>query len=125
MSNLWGMESSRFATAINCIDGRVQMPVNEWVRKNLGADYVDTITEPGVDKAITESIRQKVMISINAHHSSAIAIAGHHDCAGNPVSREVHLGNIRKCVQTVKSWKLPVRVVGLWVNDKWQVEVVE
>lgn len=53
------MRSGRFATAINCIDGRAQMPVNEWVRKNLGADYVDTVTEPGVDKAITETIRQK------------------------------------------------------------------
>ena len=119
----------KFATAINCIDGRAQMPVNEWIRKSLGADYVDTITEPGVDRFLShggeEAIKKKVMISVNAHHSSAIVVAGHHDCAGNPVSKEEHLKHIKKCVEIIESWKLPVRVVGLWVNEQWQVEVVE
>lgn len=36
----------KFATAINCIDGRTQLPVIEWARKKYGVDYVDMITKP-------------------------------------------------------------------------------
>lgn len=124
------MEKGKFATVISCIDGRVQSPIAEWMKKNLKVDYVDTITEPGPDKALlgqderVESIRQKVMISIKAHNSCAIAVAGHYDCAGNPVSEEEHLEQIKKCTEVVASWGLPVRIAGLWVNKQWKVEVV-
>jgi len=117
----------RFATAINCIDGRAQSPVAEWLKKNVRADYVDTITEPGPDKALLQDadpIRKKAMISISAHKSGVIAVAGHHDCAGNPVSKEEHIEQVKKCVEIAASWGFPVRIVGLWVNDNWQAEVV-
>lgn len=125
------MEKHKFATAINCIDGRVQNPVSEWMKEHLNVHYVDTITEPGPDKVLTqgpvervESLRQKVMVSIRAHHSSVIAVVGHYDCAGNPVSKEEHLRQIKKCVEVVTSWGLPVRIVGLWVNERWGIEVI-
>jgi hypothetical protein len=122
---------SDFVTAINCIDGRVQRPVSDWMKMMFLARYVDTITEPGPDKVLTqgpresvESIRRNVALSANAHGSRAVAIAGHHDCAANPVSKEEHLRLIRKAVEVVASWGLPVRVVGLWVNEWWWVELV-
>jgi len=31
----------KFATAINCMDGRVQLPVINWLMENLSVDYVD------------------------------------------------------------------------------------
>jgi len=69
------------------------------------------VTEPGPDKALTrgtvevvESIRRKVEVSMTAHHSSVIAVVGHHDCAGNPVSKEEHLEQIKKCIEVVASW---------------------
>ena len=89
------IKQSKFATAISCIDGRVQKPVTEWMRTHFNVDYVDMITEPGPDKALTqgpvevvESIRRKVLVSITAHYSSVIAVVGHHDCAGNPVRKK-------------------------------------
>lgn len=36
-----------FCTVINCIDGRVQMPVNQYMQQRFKVKYVDTITEPG------------------------------------------------------------------------------
>ena len=125
------MAEGKFATAINCIDGRTQNPVSEWVKKNHSADYVDTVTEPGCDKTLLQNpekidqIKAKVQISINAHGSSLIAIAGHHDCAGNPVSKDEHITQIKKSVEIIKSWNLPVKVVGLWVNDQWNIEQVQ
>jgi len=126
------MANHRFGTAVNCIDGRTQLPITEWIKKNYDVDFVDMITEPGVDKMLSQggaeeitAIKSKVLISINAHHSNVIVVAGHHDCAGNPVPKEEHLNQIRKGVQTIRSWNLPVRVIGVWINDKWNIELME
>ncbi len=69
-------------------------------------------------------LKQKIKISIDKHGSRLIAIVGHHDCAGNPVSPEKHWAHIRKAVEIVKTWNLPsVEVIGLWVNERWEVEI--
>ena len=121
----------RFGTVVTCIDGRVQEPVARWLKQTYQLDYVDVITEPGPDRFLSENgggrvraIRDMVDISLNAHHSNLLAIAGHHDCAANPVSTNEHLEQIRKAVQVIRFWNLPVTVVGLWVNDAWRVETV-
>lgn len=36
----------KFAAAINCMDGRTQVPVIEFLKNKYGVDYVDMITEP-------------------------------------------------------------------------------
>lgn len=125
------MAGQTFATAINCIDGRAQDPVAEWMRIRFGVRYVDTITEAGADgilasgpTAVLEPVRSKVMVSTGAHKSQVVAVVGHHGCAGNPVSLDDHLEAIRNGVDVVASWGLSVDVIGLWVNDQWQVEVV-
>jgi hypothetical protein len=125
------MATGVFATAITCIDGRVQAPVSEWVKQNARADYVDTIAWPGPDhllntapEAILDEIRKMVAISVSAHGSAFIAIAGHYDCAAFPDDREGHLAAIRDAITVVAGWGFPVRVVGLWVNEQWQIEVV-
>ncbi len=125
------MAQGTFGTAINCIDGRAQAPVTEWVKTVASVDYVDTVTTPGVDNVLTQEsseqlapLRQAVEISVNAHNSSMIAVAGHFGCAAFDADREQHVAAIRKAVQVVQSWGLNVHVVGLWVNDHWQVEQV-
>lgn len=123
------MSSGKFATAINCMDGRTQVPVNEWVKNEFGVDYVDTITEPGPNKILAEvtdvdSIRRRVLISVKKHGSKNIVIVGHHDCAGNPVEKEIQLKQLSQAAKTVESWGLNVNITGLWVNEHWQVERV-
>lgn len=125
------MATGTFATAINCMDGRLQDPVAGWLKERFRVDYVDAITEPGPDKLLAEkqpdaceSIKRRVMISVNAHGSRAVVIVSHHDCAGNPVSKAEHLDQLAKCVDFVLSWGLGVRVLGLWVNGVWQVELI-
>lgn len=121
-----------FATSINCIDGRVQMPIQSWIKEKYHVDYVDAITEPGCDKVFAEknvekieSIKYKAMISINAHSSKLIVVSGHHDCAANPVSKEEHLEQVRKAVDTIKSWNTDCEIIGVWINADWGVEAVE
>jgi hypothetical protein len=123
--------TSTFGTAINCIDGRAQAPVADWVRLHCHVTYVDTVTMPGPDKVLTQGprevvdlIRQNVLVSVNAHHSAVVAVAAHHECAANPVPAEEHKRQIGAAVEIVRGWSLGVRVVGLWVNEWWQVEVI-
>jgi len=104
---------SGFATAINCMDGRTQNPVIEWMRKHYGVSYVDMITEPGVDAILAEnkdaqtieSIKRRVGISIEKHGSKFIAVVGHYGCAGNPVDMNTHLAQIQSAIETVTSWR--------------------
>ncbi len=121
-----------FGTAINCMDGRVQIPVIEWLRKGYKIDYVDMITEPGPNKILSEeedsgvilSIKRRVEVSIKKHNSKIIAIAGHHDCAGNPVEKEIQVRQLLSAIKTIKSWNFDVQIIGLWVDENWDVHEV-
>ncbi|MEE9443471.1 MAG: carbonic anhydrase [candidate division Zixibacteria bacterium] len=126
------MAEGIFATAINCMDGRTQLPVNKWMKDKFRADYIDTITEPGPDKILTspfsplsQSIKQRVLISVEKHNSSVIAIVAHDQCAGNPVSRDEHIAQLKKAMETVKSWNLSVDIHGVWIGSNWQVEEID
>ncbi len=123
------MSEGKFATSISCIDGRIQLPLAKWIKENYSVDYVDAITEPGVDKnvtrdSITASIKTKATISIRAHKSELIVFSGHHNCAANPVSAEEHIEFIKKGVDAISSWNLGAKVVGVWVDDSWTVNPV-
>lgn len=126
------MSHGSFATAINCMDGRTQSPVINYIRKKYKVDYVDLITEPGPirilaenkDKMTLESIKRRVEISTGKHCSEHIAIVGHHDCAGNPVEKEIQLKQILDSIKTVKSWGFRVEIIGLWIDKKWTAHEV-
>jgi phosphoserine phosphatase len=119
-----------FVTAINCIDGRVQEPVSEYLKKHYHADFVDDITHPGTDKFFVletqrylDEIKRELAVSVNAHGSKVVAITGHHECAANPVSKEEHLQELKKAVEVIKAWNLLLNeVIGLYVNENWKVE---
>ena len=123
----------KFATVINCIDGRTHIPIIKWVRESYDIDYVDMITEPGPDKVLSEntatftieSIKKKISISIEKHGSKLLFISGHHDCAGNPVDETKHKEQILKSVKNIASWRLSIPVKGIWVDHRWQVSRIE
>ena len=120
-----------FATAITCIDGRVQQPVNDWVKLLMNVRYVDLITEPGPDKVLAEGpieirndVVRKVRFSIRHHHSKVLALVGHDSCAANSASREEHIEQIIEGVKFLVSCQMDVRVVGLWVNEWGSVDQI-
>lgn len=57
------------------MDGRAQLPVNEYIKKKFGVDHVDTITEPGPirilaenqDEMMLNSIKLRVEVSVVKH----------------------------------------------------------
>jgi carbonic anhydrase len=126
------MTQGKFGTAINCMDGRVQLPIINWMREKFGLDYIDMITEPGPDKMVSTgspgrlaSIKTRVDISVQKHGSKVIVISGHDDCAGNPVTKEQHRKDIRAAMHVIKRWHLPVSIYGVWIGSDWQVELID
>ncbi len=125
------MPTAHFGTAITCIDGRVYEPVVKWLKDHHRLDYVDLITVPGPDDALVRGLVEQITqvkisadISVRRHGSTVIAVVGHHNCAANPVSKEAHEEQIRKAVGVVRRWRLRAELVGLYVNEGWEVEVV-
>ena len=125
------MLKDTFATAITCIDGRVQRPVTDWVKLHVNVDHVDLITEPGPDKvfssgpaALVQDMMRKVSFSVKHHFSKAIIISGHDTCAANGVSREEHIEQILDGVERIQEFRLNVRIIGLWVGEFGSVEAV-
>lgn len=121
-----------FGTVINCMDGRVQLPVNEFITKRYKVTYIDTITEAGPNKilaedsnkVLVESIKSRMSVSVEKHGSKVCAIVGHHDCGGNPSAKEQQILEIKKSIKVIKQWYDSVEVIGLWVDDQWKVEMV-
>ena len=127
-----------FFTTVGCMDGRVQEVVAEFGRNKFGAQFADTITEAGlagllskdaIDERLLESLREKLLISLEKHHSKGIVVHGHQECAGNSVEDEKHKDDIRRSVQAIQSLiNSSVPVVGVFVKRSpsdpsvWEVE---
>ena len=118
------------ATCLNCMDGRVQLPVLQWIKTNYPVDFVDVITEAGMDNVLAnqEDIREvlrSITISVNVNKSTRLFVVGHYDCRGNPVEENVHRQEINSSVKRLKEHWPTHEIVGLWVNKKWEVELVD
>ncbi|MBL7141032.1 MAG: hypothetical protein ISS74_09000, partial [Planctomycetes bacterium] len=113
-----------FATVLNCMDGRVQRPVAEYLCRRFGVDCVDTITEAGIirfladrpDAPETLSALAKVRISTGKHASTQMAVAAHADCAGNPVSDQEQIAQVRRAATFLRHRFGGCEVVGLWLD---------
>lgn len=120
----------RFCTAINCMDGRAQLPVISYLKERFNADHVDMVTEAGVNRVLAlaqdtstiESIQRRVRISVQRHQSVGVAVAGHHDCAGNPVSDVQQNAETLAAVHSVHKLFPDIPIIGLWLNECWNVE---
>lgn len=125
-------KGNKFATAINCMDGRVQTPVIEFLKNTYNIDYVDMVTEAGINKILAEneqmstidSIKSRVDISINKHFSKLVAIVGHYDCGGNPANKQKQKEHIKIAIENFKLWNYDVEVIGLWVDESLEVQQV-
>jgi hypothetical protein len=121
-----------FCTAVNCIDGKIQLPVIDFLKKRFQTDYVDCITETApvrilageINRRLIQSIIDRIDVSIRKHGSKAIAVAAHYDCAGNPADRQKQLEQLDISVKFLKSQYANAEVIGLWVDENCSVSEV-
>lgn len=120
-----------FATALICMDGRIQVAAITYIQQRFFVDYVDILSEPGMDgvlargpEDLVESYRRKAALSQRVHATNVVAVIAHDDCAGNPTTKEQHFADVRRALEVVRSWNLPVSVIGLWVDLDRQVHEI-
>jgi hypothetical protein len=122
----------KFCTVVNCMDGRVQVPVIRYMQMKFNAEYVDSITEPGPNLILSEgkdtgavaSILRRLKISVERHRSCAVAVVGHHDCAGNPSPPGEQNRQTCDAVRLLAGMFPDVSIFGLWVDAEWTVHEI-
>ena len=126
------MSREKFATVINCMDGRTQLQTNQWIREEFGVDHVDTVTEPGPDRILSDpndpqidSIKIRVLVSVKKHGSRNVVIVSHTDCWGNRVSKKEHLEQLKRSMEIVRGWGFGVNVIGIWIGEDWKVREID
>ncbi len=121
-----------FCTALNCIDGRIQLPVIAYLRDRFNAEFVDTITEPGMSLVLAEqdntvlvqSILAKLKISVEKHNSVGVAIVGHHDCLVNQASKDEQIVHIQDALNYMPPQYDKIKIIGLWVDENCEVSEI-
>jgi hypothetical protein len=122
-----------FCTAINCMDGRTQLTVINYLQKRFKAIHVDMITEPGPTKILAEgadaaavsSIQRRIDISIKRHQTCGMAIVGHEDCGGNPVDKPLQITQLQAARKFLQETYPDLESIALWIDLTGNVEEVE
>lgn len=98
------------------MDGRVQLPVAEFTRRQFGVDFVDMVTTAGAVANFHSDLIRQVGISLDAHQSRGVVVAAHEGCAGNPVSEERQRMQCLEAVEKVAYAYPETLVVAVWVG---------
>src|SRR3989304_8668073 len=103
-----------FFTSVVVMDGRVQAVIAKYGQRKFDAKYPDTITETGLVGLLTNkaddtgsllrgSIKKKILISVEKHHSKGIIVHGHQECAALDAVDNAHKQNILKAAEIIRS----------------------
>lgn len=122
-----------FYTAVNCMDGRVQRPVIDYLTDRFGIDYIDMITEAGPNgilhrrdnPATVDSILRRIDVSVHHHESIGLAVVGHHDCAGDPGDKAHQIEDVTGAIAYLHSHYPDLPIIGLWIDETWTVSEVD
>ncbi|MDE0885214.1 MAG: hypothetical protein OSB70_06740 [Myxococcota bacterium] len=113
-----------YATAICCIDGRIQQPVSDFGRRRFGVRYVDMITKPGPVANMSDEMNAYVRISVREHHSCGIVVSAHADCAANPIDDNVQKDQCRKAAAILRETWTKTEVIPVWVSLDCAIELL-
>lgn len=135
------MQEETFFTVLGCMDGRCQEVVARFGREQFGAEFPDTITEAGLvgmlannpSQDFLDSLKKKILISLNKHGSKGIIIDGHAECAGDSVDDAEHKAHIKKAIAVVRSLIGPSNtpIIGVFVQrakdhpKNWEVHQLD
>lgn len=118
-----------FVTVVNCMDGRVQEQVREYVFNVFDKKHIDTITLAGPCKVISENrktaivknLKFRIDISVNKHGSNYIYIVGHSDCAGITRCDDTQKDYLIDSVAKLKEWYPNTTIQALWIDSNFKI----
>ena len=121
----------KFGTVLECMDGRTQRKVADYLTTSFGVRHLDTITTAGTiqhlarDTDQTPALLANVAVSVERHGSTQIAVVAHHDCAGNPVPDKVQKQQVAAAAARLHDLYPRAEVIGLWVGENWILERIK
>lgn len=123
-------DAPRYATAMICIDGRIQQAVRDWVLDTYAIDFLDVISHPGMDAFLARSgpvdrLLTNLDLSYRQHGARIAFVVGHEGCSGNGVSDSQHQSDIRQAIDRLHMFRPLFRIVGLWVPRAGSVTSVD
>ena len=125
------MPNEIYGTVLTCIDGRIQRPVADFLVTRFGVPHIDMVTRAGMVKHLTSSydpatnaIVNDLEVSLSLHGSTQLALVAHYDCAGNPVDDDTQRTQLQHGVDHFVRRYPGLTIMGLWVGEKFTVEVL-
>ena len=118
--------TQRYALCLICIDGRIQQVVRDWVLDTYAVEYLDIISEPGMDAFMARSgpvdrLLSHVDVSTKRHGSQIAFIVGHDSCSGNDVPADQHKRDLYDALERLQLFRPQLHLVALWVSRQNQV----
>ena len=122
-----------FCAAINCLDGRTQLPVIQYLMKRFNVKYVDMLTDAGPlgiltntpDSPRAQLFIERVNIVIRVHDIKELAVTAHWDCRGNPQPKDVQLEQQREVILRYREIFPQLTIIGLWVDEQEHVHEID
>ncbi len=122
-----------FCATINCLDGRTQQPVVNYLMQRFNVKYVDMLTDAGPLGILTKApeserallFQERVDTVIRVHDIKELAITGHWDCRGNPVPRETQIEQMGDVVRQYRKLYPQLTIIGLFVGEEGDIEEIE
>ncbi len=119
------------AAAIGCIDGRAAIPTLQFLQNYLQVDHVDFIASVDPVQAFwqnktaeIEAIKRQIAASLNMGRVKIIAVVAHYSDDKATATWDEHFTMISDCVREIAHWSREARVLGLWINERWQAEII-
>ena len=116
------------------MDGRIQKPLREFAREKFGVDFVDAITDrggllrhlPGAEnEGYVENMLQNIQVSLTAHNSKGIIMAGHQECAGYPIPGDQKRKEVVDAANLLRGKFAGIEIIPVFVVENeggWKVE---
>lgn len=136
---LFSKKHKKLAVLLTCADWRLhqrKVDLNARLCRHFKVDGFDYLTVPGPDGLILPercaewaAVLAQTKLLIRAHASVAVVVAGHHRCAGNPISDGDHLAATRETASELKSatgFAGPVHAVMLnyCADTAWEIAAI-
>jgi hypothetical protein len=119
-----GQDKANYGTAVNCIDGEIQQPTIEYLKKVWLVDWVDVITAPAPELLLSECsdntgirlINENIQASMAHQERRRVAVVAHCDCIFNTAPTQVKRGMLQGAVRHLRESLTDAEVVGVWID---------
>ncbi len=112
------------------MDNLIHEPLIQFIKNKYHVKYVDTMTEAGLckilsdnrDNPLTKSIDNRITVSLSKHNSQMIFIPGHDGWAGNIVSEDIQIKQIVNSAKRFRRNYPNIKVIPFWIDQDWKAK---